>query len=86
MITAQVSDKGQITIPASVRKKLGLKAKSRVEIEIRDNTAIIKPMMSILDLSGILRDRVGDKLSDWEKVRTDMERAVAEQVAREGLE
>ena len=61
MITAQVSDKGQITIPADVRRKLGLKAKSRVEIEIRDNTAVIKPMMSILELSGILHDRVKDK-------------------------
>lgn len=86
MITAQVSDKGQITIPASVRKKLGLKAKSLVEIEIRDNVAVLKPMKSIMDLSGILHDRVKDKLSDWERVRTEMERAVAEHVVREGLE
>ncbi len=86
MITAQVSDKGQITIPANVRKKLGLKAKSRVEIEIRDNTAIIKPMTSIMDLSGILHDRLKGMTLDWETERTEMERIVGEQVAREGLD
>jgi len=86
MITAQVSDKGQITIPASVRKRLGLKAKSRVEIEIRDNTAVIKPIMSILDLSGILHDQLKGKTLDWETERSEMERMVGEQVAREGLD
>lgn len=86
MITAQVSDKGQITIPADVRRKLGLKAKSRVEIEIRDNVAVLRPVRSIRELSGILQDHVKGKMSDWETVRTQAERAVAEQVVREGLE
>ena len=86
MITAQVSDKGQITIPAAVRRKLGLKAKSRVEIEVRDNVAVLRPVKSIRELSGILRDYVKGKTSDWETVRTQAERAVAEQVVREGLE
>ena len=85
MITAQISDKGQITIPADVRRKLGLKARARVEIEIRDNTAIIKPITSILDLSGILHDRLKGKTLDWETERIEMERIVGEQVAREGL-
>ena len=86
MITAQVSDKGQITIPAAVRKELGLKAKSRVEIEIRDKTAVIKPMLSILDLSGILHDRLKVKTLDWQTERTEMEQIVGEQVANEGLD
>lgn len=86
MITAQVSDKGQITIPADVRRKLGLKAKSRVEIEIRDNVAVLRPMKSIRELSGILHDYAKEKSTDWETIRTETERSVAEQVAREGLE
>lgn len=86
MITAQVSDKGQITIPAAVRRKLGLKAKSRVEIEIRENTAVLKPVLSVRDLSGILHDRLNGKTFEWEAVRTKMEHAVGEQVVREGLE
>ena len=86
MITAQVSDKGQITIPAAVRRKLGLKAKSQVEIEIHDDVAVLRPVKSILELSGILHDHLKGKLSDWETVRTQAERAVAEQVVREGLE
>ncbi len=86
MITAQVSDKGQITIPAAVRRKLGLKAKSRVEIEVRDSVAVLKPIQSILELSGILHDHIKGKVIDWEEARSEMERIVGEQVAREGLE
>lgn len=86
MITAQVSDKGQITIPAEVRRKLGLKAKSRVEIEIRDNVAVLRPIKSILELSGILHEYAKGKTTDWETIRTETERIVAEQVAREGLD
>jgi len=86
MITVQVSDKGQITIPASVRRKLGLKAKSRVEIDIRDNEAVIRPVQSILELSGILQGYAKGKTTDWETIRSQVERDVAEQVAREGLE
>ena len=86
MITAQISDKGQITIPSAVRKKLGLKAKSRVEIEIRDNVAVLRPVKSILELSGILHEYAKGKPTDWETIITETERIVAEQVAREGLE
>ena len=86
MITAQVSDKGQITIPADVRRKLGLKAKSRVEIEIRDNVAVLRPIRSILELSGILHEYAKGMTTDWETIRTEAERIVAEQVAREGLD
>ena len=86
MITVQVSDKGQITIPADVRRKLGLKAKSRVEIDIRDNEAVIRPMKSISELSGIFQEYAKGKTTDWDAIREETMRIVAEEVAREGLE
>jgi len=86
MITAQVSDKGQITIPASVRKKLGLKPKSRVEIEIRDNVAVIRPMKSISELYGIFHEAAKGKTTDWDEIIDETMRIVAEEVAREGLD
>ena len=86
MITAQVSDKGQITIPASIRKKLGLKAESRVEIEIRDNEFTIRPLKSIEELSGIFHEYAKGRTTDWDEIRKETMHIVAEEIAREGIE
>lgn len=54
MITVQVSDKGRITIPAAMRRELGLEAKSRVVIEMHgDNEFTIRPLQSVEELGGI---------------------------------
>jgi AbrB family looped-hinge helix DNA binding protein len=54
MSTAAVTSKGQITIPAEVRKKLGLKPGDRVRFIERENGEyIFKPKTgSIMDLEG----------------------------------
>ena len=54
MATAAVTSKGQITIPAEVRKKLGLKPGDRVRfIEGENGEYIFKPKTgSIMDLEG----------------------------------
>lgn len=86
MTIAQVSDKGQITLPADVRKKLGLKAKSRVDIDIRDNEVVIKPIKSVRELSGIFHECARGKTTDWNEIREETMRIVAEEVAHEGLD
>ena len=78
MIAVRVSDKGQITIPAQVRRKLGIRAKSRVELEVRDEGVLIKPIKSVLELSGILREYAKGKTTDWETIRAETYRAMAE--------
>jgi len=78
MITAQVSDKGQITVPARVRKKLGMKAKSRVELEVRDEGVLIKPIRSVMELSGIFHEAAKGKTTDWESIRAETYRAMAD--------
>jgi len=57
MATAAVTSKGQITIPAEVRKKLGLKAGDRVRfIEGENGEFIFKPKTgSIMDLKGFVK-------------------------------
>jgi AbrB family looped-hinge helix DNA binding protein len=54
MATAAVTSKGQITIPAEVRKKLGLKAGDRVRfIEGENGEYVLRPKTgSIMDLEG----------------------------------
>jgi AbrB family looped-hinge helix DNA binding protein len=57
MISSKVNSKGQITIPAEVRKKLGLKPGTRVwffESENGEYTLKVKTG-SIIDLEGCVR-------------------------------
>ena len=83
MTMARISEKGQITLPAKARKKLGMTPKSQVEIEIREKDILVKPARSIRDVRGAFKDLLGDKRFDWETERSEMERIVAEEVVRE---
>jgi AbrB family looped-hinge helix DNA binding protein len=57
MATASVTSKGQITIPAEVRKDLGLKTGDQVSfIKGENGEYILKPKTgSIMDMEGILK-------------------------------
>jgi len=54
---ATVTSKGQITIPADVRAKLGIVAGDRVEfVQISDREFVIKPSVEdVRSLKGILK-------------------------------
>jgi AbrB family looped-hinge helix DNA binding protein len=84
MQLARVSSKGQITLPAAARRKLGIKPHSAVEVITGDSEITIRPTRSIRELSGIFRDRIppGPPLG-WEEERRIMEEAVAREVAKE---
>jgi len=57
MPEATVTSKGQITIPAGVRKRLGLEAQDRVVFTaLHDGTAVMRAKTkSIKDLKGMLK-------------------------------
>lgn len=72
-----VTQKGQATIPAPIRKKLGIKPNSKVVFELNEkNEAVIKPIPDFLTLRGSLKT---DKPFDIE----DMDKAVEEAVVKE---
>jgi len=83
MKIAQVSERGQITIPADLRRRLGLRPGTKVEIEVQDDAIILRPVPSISAVAGIFRRYAKQKPADWETARTQTERAVAEEVANE---
>lgn len=85
MAIARVSDKGQITLPADMRRQLGIEPKSRVEVAVRGKEVVIRPVGSLTELSGVFQEYAEGKPTDWETIRTETERLVAEEVAREGL-
>jgi len=57
MTTATVTSKGQITIPLSVRQKLGIDAGHRIEfVEVSDGEFSIKPVVDdVRLLKGLLK-------------------------------
>ena len=83
MISVMVSDKGQVTIPAAARKKLRIGAKSKLEVEVRENEIVLRPARRIRDVKGIFTDRAKGKADDWGTIRRKTEEAVARQVVEE---
>ena len=59
--TTVVEEKGRVVIPASVRKQLGLRPGTELEIDVREGGILMKPKrkVSAKDLLGVAgRERV----------------------------
>lgn len=80
MTTVRVSDKGQVTLPAKSRKRYSVKPRSRMEVIETEEGILLKPEPSIMDAYGAAAKYARGDAEDWEKVRTEMEKAVAEEV------
>jgi AbrB family looped-hinge helix DNA binding protein len=83
MTIANISERGQISIPSAMRRKLGIKPKSRVSVEVGDNEIIIKPLRSISDIEGIFRKHGKRSNAGWDKARKVAEQVVAREVEDE---
>jgi AbrB family looped-hinge helix DNA binding protein len=83
MPTVTVSEKGQITLPAALRKKLRLRPRSQVDLIETDGGVMIKPVRDIMDLAGIFAEAAKGRSNDWDEIREYTERAVAEEAMRE---
>jgi AbrB family looped-hinge helix DNA binding protein len=55
-IEAIVSSKGQVTLPAAMRAKLGITAGSHIHFELRGNELVIKPELPMSAYYGMLKD------------------------------
>jgi len=56
MPVATVSSKGQITLPARLRQKLGIKPNDKVMIETSRDTLVIKRIRDFFELDSFLGD------------------------------
>lgn len=79
----RVSERGQISIPAAARRKLGIKPKSRVRVDVGEDQIVIKPVKSIAELGGILREYAKGKTTDWETIWEETQMAIAREVEDE---
>jgi len=72
-----VTQKGQVTIPAPVRKALGLKRGDQVQFTLKKKVAQIKlaKKFSIMSLYGSLKPKVKPNLSGQELIKWEKEAA-----------
>lgn len=54
MPIATVSAKGQITLPASLRRQLGIKPHDRLLVELADDAIVIKLAPNLFEFEGFL--------------------------------
>ena len=54
-VEAVVSSKGQVTLPAAMRNKLGIGPGSHIHFELRGNELVIKPELPMSAYRGILK-------------------------------
>lgn len=71
--TVLVSNRGQITLPAALRKRLGIKGGDVVILEERENEVVLKPGV-VLEVELYSDEQIAqwdaeDKLSDAERAR-----------------
>ena len=80
-----VSNKGQVTLPASVRRKLGITSDSKVELVVEEGEITIRPLKRVSELAGVL-SRYARKGSTehWDTIRQETEAAIAEKVVDAG--
>ena len=83
VLESTITSKGQVTIPAEIRARLGLKPKDRVRFEIDGDEVTIKAAHSEL-LAGYGAVTPRTKPEDWRLVREEVEQAIAEEAAAEG--
>ena len=71
--TLVVSSRGQITLPAALRKRLGIKSGDVVILEDRGNEVVLKPGI-VLEIQHYSDEQIAqwdaeDKLSDQERAK-----------------
>ncbi len=66
-----VTQKGQATIPAVIRRKLGIKTNSKIVFEVNNNEVSIKPVVDFFSLKGSIKSSKPFDIDAMEKAVTD---------------
>ena len=62
---ATVSSKGQITLPAKICLKHGIRYRDNIRFFVRENKIVIKPLQSFQQLRGYVSPKKGTKEKQW---------------------
>lgn len=79
---SRLTQKGQVTIPAEIRARLGLKPRDRVRFEVEGNVVVLRPAGSTI-LAGYGAVTPTQKPEDWRAVREVVEQGIADEAQGE---
>jgi len=83
MLASSVTRKGQVTIPKSIRDRLGVREGEKVLFVERGDEVVLKVLRgNILDLKGSVK--ASKHPEDFEAIRRSTKNTVAAKVARRG--
>ncbi len=68
-VTAQLSSKGQLTVPKAVREALGLAEGDQVVFRVEGRRAVLARTASLLDLAGSVPVPAEKRGARWQDVR-----------------
>lgn len=72
MDTSTLTQKGQVTIPAGIRKRLGLRMGDRVAFLQEGDRIVVKPVHQKIDAAfGLVKARRSASLADFERAIKD---------------
>lgn len=82
MYTVTITSQGQISIPAKIRRKLGLDKTKRVLVSEQNGKLVIEPVKDLLELRGSLKTNI--KASP-KQIRKAFEQYLADHAVKKGL-
>lgn len=77
--TVSITSQGQISIPAPLRRKLGLDKNRKAVISEKENRLIIDPVVDLLELKGAFK--TNNKIP-FNKIRAGFEKYLAEEAVK----
>ncbi|MHA1505868.1 MAG: AbrB/MazE/SpoVT family DNA-binding domain-containing protein [Candidatus Asgardarchaeia archaeon] len=72
MEIVKLSSKGQIVIPAKIRRELNLSKGDKLLLERKGDTIILKPIVKLSKLRGV--DRIEEASEEIEKMREEWDK------------
>lgn len=76
IVEAIVSSKGQVTLPAAIREKLGITTGSRIQFELRGSELVVRPELPMSTYRGMLKPYSHLFTADDLEIAKDADRAV----------
>ena len=71
-----ITSQGQISIPAKIRKQLGLFRTSSAQVSVSDGKMIVEPVRDLLSLAGSMKTK---KKLQSQKIRQEFEHFLADE-------